>query len=73
MPATVTVTGVIGPAVTVSATVFSNVSAFHFDVTGKETLTLEFVDGSQPVCISIAAQTTITVTVSGANYTVSVS
>jgi hypothetical protein len=73
MAATVTVTGVIGPGVTVSAVVFSNVSQFAFDCNGKEILHLEFSDGRAPVDISIAAQTTITVTVSGSAYTVSVS
>lgn len=73
MAATVTVTGVIGPAVTVSASVFTNVASFGIACAGKEILTLEFTDGRGPLQISIAAATTITVTVSGQAYTVSIS
>lgn len=73
MSATVTVTGVIGPAVTVTATVFTGVASFTFNTVGGEILTLTFTDGRAPVDISIAAATTITVTVSGSTYTVSVS
>ena len=73
MSATVTVTGVIGPAVSVTASVFTNVSSFDIACNGKEILTLTFSDGRGPLQISIAAATTITVTVSGQNYTVSIS
>lgn len=73
MPATVTVTGVIGPAITVAATVFTGVATFGIESVGKEILTLTFSDGRPPVQISIAAATTITVTVSGSAYTVSIS
>jgi len=73
MAATVTVTGVVGPAVTMTAAVFSNVASFAIDCAGKVILTLTFNDGRGPFQISIAAATTITVTVSGAAYTVSIS
>lgn len=73
MPATVTVTGVIGPAKTLTATVFTGVATFAFNTVGGEILTLTFSNGRPPVDISIAAATTITVTVSGSDYTVSVS
>lgn len=73
MSATVTVTGVIGPAISVTATVFTNVASFTFNTVGAEILTLTFSDGRNPIDISIAAATTITCTVSGSAYTLTVS
>lgn len=73
MPATVTVTGVIGPGVAATATVFTGVASFTINSYKAEILALTFADYRAPVYISIAASTTITVTVSGAAYTVSIS
>lgn len=73
MPATVTVTGKAGPGITVTAAVFTNVASFAFLTQGKEMLELSFTDGTPITYISIAAATTITVTVSGDVYTVSIS
>lgn len=73
MPATVTVTGVIGPGLALTATVFTGVASFGFQTDGKELLVLTFSDSRQPVYIAIDSATTITVTVSNADYTVSVS
>lgn len=73
MPATVTVTGVAGPGITVTAAVFTNVATFGINSLNAEILEMTFSDGRGPTYISIAAATTITVTVSGANYTVTIS
>ena len=73
MPATVTVTGVTGPGVALAATVFTNVASFSVNTFNAEVLTLTFADSKQPKEVSIAAATTITVTVSGVNYTVTIS
>lgn len=73
MSATVTVTGVIGPAVAMTAAAFTSVSSFQVDCSGKETLTLTFADGRAPMIVSIAAATTMTVTISGSTYTVTIS
>lgn len=70
---TATVTGTTGPGNTLTAGVFSNIVTSKFNAV---TAMLELVDVNDKVTnISIAAATTITVTLSGAagNYTVSVS
>lgn len=68
-----TVTGVNGPGVAVTATVFTGVATMLLNATNAELLTLTFTDGRPPAVISIAAATTFTVTISGAAYTVTVS
>lgn len=77
MASTVTVTGVTGPAIAVTAQVFTNVATWgviNSTAAGtQELLQLTFTDGRGPLYISIAAATTMTVTISGANYTVSIS
>ncbi len=74
MPGTATVTGVIGPARAVTSTVFSNVSWFAID-TNKEILDIEYNNTGRIVRqqIEIAAATTITCTVSGNAYTLTIS
>lgn len=72
MSATVTVTGVVGPGIALTAAVFTGVAEFSFNTVNGEILKLTFIDDRTPVYISIAAATTITVTVSGSTYTVSV-
>ena len=71
MAATVTATGVIGPAVTVTAQVFNDVRAVHFDCINnilELTLDSDYIEK-----IAITAATTITATKSGSTYTFTVS
>lgn len=67
----VTVTGKTGPAAALTATVINGISGFAIDC-DNEILTV-FIGGAPQPAIDIAAATTITVTVSGNNYTVSIS
>lgn len=66
----VTVTGKIGPGVTVTTVVFSNVTSFAIN-TDNEILSI--IQTDKRTDIDITAATTITITVSGNNYTVSIS
>jgi hypothetical protein len=71
--ATVTATGTVGAGNTLTAGVFLNIASFRFNVV---TSMLTLVDINDMVTdISIAAATTVTVTLSAAagNYTVTVS
>jgi len=71
--ATVTATGTVGPGNTLTSGVFSNIAQFTFN---PVTAMLTLVDVNDKVTdISIAAATTVTVTLSAAagNYTVTVS
>jgi hypothetical protein len=70
MPGTATITGKVGPAGTLTAGVFTEVSSFQIE-TDKEILTL--VTGNRTLQIDIAAATTITCTVSGSTYTLTIS
>ena len=67
---TVTVTGTAGPGYDVTALAITDVTSFGID-TVNEMLTV--VANGVTKMISIAAATTITVTVSGSTYTVSIS
>ena len=67
-----TITGKVGPGNTMAATVISNVVSFTLD-TVNEVLTVSTTDRSEPFRIDVAADTTITITVSGNNYTISFS
>lgn len=70
MAATATITGVAGPALTVTATVFTNVTEVKFDcVNNVVSLTVE----GDVKEIAITAATTITATKSGSTYTFTVS
>ena len=71
MAATVTVTGVVGPAITLTAGVFTEIELVHFDCV-KNILTLFPLDG-QPVTVAITSATTITATKSGSTYTFTIS
>lgn len=70
MPSTATVTGKVGPGSTLTAGVFQVVS-FQVE-TESEILTLVTTD-RRTLQIDIAAATTITCTVSGNNYTLTIS
>ena len=70
MPSTVTVTGTVGPGSSVTALVISNVTFFSVD-TVNEMLTV--VADGKTTSYNITAATTITCTVSGNNYTLTVS
>jgi len=74
MPSTATVTGKVGPGATLTAYVFNNVTFFSVD-TVNEVLDLMFNNGSgaERRQIDISAATTITCTVSGNNYTLTIS
>jgi hypothetical protein len=72
MPATVTVTGTVGPGNTITAGVFTGITSCRFD-TVNNMLILERGDGNSPFEVSIAAATTITATKSGSTYTFTVS
>lgn len=71
MAATVTLTGTAGPALTVAATVFTNITSFTID-TNLNMITL--VQGSIILSpISINAATTVTATKSGNTWTLTIS
>jgi len=70
MPSTATVTAKIGPGVTATAIVISGVTSFGIDTT-NEILTIVANGVTQQY--DITAATTITCTVSGNSYTLTVS
>lgn len=70
MAATVTVTGSIGPDVTLTAKVFSNVSSFKVN---PDLGLLEIDQSGAITAIAIGSATTMTVTISGSSYTVTIS
>lgn len=71
MAATCTITGTSGPALTVSAVVFSNITSFTIDTVNNM---INMVQGSVPIPgISINAATTVTATKSGAVWTLTIS
>lgn len=74
MPSTATITGKVGPAAALTAIVFSNVTFFSID-TVNEVLDIMYNngDGARRTQIDIGADTTILCTVSGANYTLTIS
>jgi len=74
MPSTATVTGKVGPDRTMTAQVFNNVTFFSIS-TDKELLEIDYTDANGPrkSQVDIAAATTILCTVSGANYTLTIS
>lgn len=71
MAATVTVTGTAGPALTVSAQVFTNVLSFTIDAVNNM-ITL-FQSGVTVAPISVNAATTVTATKSGTTWTLTIS
>ena len=74
MPSTATITGKVGPGATITAQVFNNVTFFSIK-TAEETLEIDYTDANGPrkAQVDIAAATTILCTVSGANYTLTIS
>jgi len=74
MPSQATVTGKVGAGATLTAFVFNNVTFFSVD-TNNEVLDIMFNNGSgaDRRQIDISAATTITCTVTGANYTLTIS
>lgn len=74
MASVATITGKVGPASTITAQVFNNVTFFSID-TVNEVLELVYTDANGPrrSQIDIGADTTITCTVSGNNYTLTIS
>jgi hypothetical protein len=72
MPSLALVTGVTGPGLAVTATTFNNVVRFELD-TVNEMLTLWMSDKITPASISIAAATTLLLTVVAPNnYTLTI-
>lgn len=70
MASAATVTAKIGPAQTVTAQVFSNVSSFNFDVIAK---VLTVVNNGIITQMDINAATTVTCTIATGNFTLTVS
>lgn len=70
MASKATVTAKIGPASTVTAQVFNDVTMFAFDTSGK---ILTIRAGGILTQLDINAATTITCTISNGNYTLTVS
>lgn len=70
MAGTATVTGTVGPGRAITAQVFTDVSKFEID-TNTEMLYLTY-GGGKRIEISIAAAATITCTVSGSTYTLTI-
>jgi hypothetical protein len=67
----VTVTGYAGPGMTVTAVVINNVTKFEVDI-DKGMLRMTDTSGNLKE-VAISAATTFTVTISGGNYTVTIS
>lgn len=74
MPSIATVTGKVGPDRTLTAQAFNLVTSFSVD-TNNEVLDIAYNNGSGALRtqVDISAATTITCTVSGANYTLTIS
>ena len=74
MPSVATITGKVGPGATITAQVFNNVTFFSIDCP-NEVLEIVYTDANGPrrSQIDIGADTTITCTVSGNNYTLTIS
>lgn len=70
MAATVTVTGKVGPGSTITAQVFSNVSAFSIDCIAN---VISIIINDLVSNIGITSANTITATKSGSTYTLTIS
>lgn len=70
MSATVTVTGVAGPAKTVSAVVFNNVDSFSIDCVNN---VININISGAITAVAITSATTITASKSGSTYTLTIS
>lgn len=71
MPATVTLTGVIGPGNSLTSRAFSNVLVFTID-TRNNVIEMVF-DGGIATQVSVNAATTVTATKSGTTWTLTIS
>lgn len=73
MASTATVTGKVGPDSTLTAQVFNNVTFFSVD-TPNQVLFLKYDngDGAREIHIDISSAVTITLTVSGGAYTLTI-
>jgi len=69
MADTATVTGVVGPGITLTAGVFTNVTSICFDTVDN---TLRLVSDSGINYISLSGSNTITLTASSGSYTLTV-
>lgn len=71
--ATVTVTGVAGPGIALTAKVFNNIALYQFDVV-KNVFTMTTTD-NKVIRVAIDSATTVTVVLSaaGGNHTVTIS
>lgn len=72
MAGTVTITGTAGPALAVTATVFTDVATVLVDM-NKNMVTIQKNDGTVVAPISVAAATTVTSTKSGSTWTLTIS
>lgn len=72
MAGTVTITGTAGAGLTVTATVFNDVSNVLIDM-NKNLVTIQKNDGTWIAPISVAAATTVTSTKSGSTWTLVIS
>lgn len=70
LTATVTITGVVGPGDSVSATKLTSVTSWNVDCINN-TLTV-FYGNNQVQAFDISAETTLTWTVSGNTYTLTI-
>lgn len=70
MASTATVTGKTGPGGTLTAAVFNNVTSFKIETDSEM---LELVTDGRILQVDISAATTITCTVSGNTYTLTIS
>lgn len=66
----VTVTGKVGPNITITAGVFANVTQFDMN---SDSNILTIWQGTKATAISITSATTITCTVSAGQYTLTIS
>lgn len=66
MAGTATVTGKVGPGLTVTAAVYTGVASFSLDMV-NEVLTLFFQDQRPPSAFDVSAATTYTLTVTAPN------
>lgn len=71
MPDQITVTGKVGPGLTLTAGVFTNVTRFEVDTVNG--VLSAYCDQGSPRIVSIGAASTFTVTLSSNNYTIVIS
>jgi hypothetical protein len=72
MPSTATVTSKIGPAITVTAAVLQNVVNVEYDIAAR-VIRVKQSDPNKITEYDYAATTTVTMTVSAGNWTITIS